>query len=87
MSGGGSSDLNRALVPLRDRTIETLRHEGYDGEPEIEQRLEMRYFGQNYHREIAIVPHAPISAERFPVRLSRRSTHDYEAVLRVPPAR
>ena len=57
--------LNRALIPLREQTIATLEHEGYAGEPEIEQRLEMRYFGQNYHREIVFVAHAPISEIEF----------------------
>jgi N-methylhydantoinase A len=57
--------LNDALVPLRQRTIATLRREGFSGDPQVEQRLEMRYYGQNYHREVAIVPHAPISAADF----------------------
>lgn len=62
--------LNEVLAPLRERTIATLRHEGYAGEPEIEQRLEMRYYGQNYHREIPIVSHAPISAADFSAALA-----------------
>jgi N-methylhydantoinase A len=57
--------LNRALGPLREQTLKTLREEGYTGEPEIEQRLEMRYFGQNYHREITIAPHARIGDAEF----------------------
>src|SRR4029079_8033779 len=39
--------LTRALVPQREQTITTLQREGFSGEPEVEQRLEMRYFGQN----------------------------------------
>jgi N-methylhydantoinase A len=61
--------LNRALVPLREQTVATLRREGHSGEPEIEQRLEMRYFGQNYHREIAIASNAVIDDEEFAVAL------------------
>ena len=57
--------LNRALVPLRKQTITTLQREGFSGEPEVEQRLEMRYFGQNYHREIPVASHAPIDDEDF----------------------
>ena len=57
--------LNRALVPRREQTIATLQREGYSGEPEVEQRLEMRYFGQNYHREIPIVGSVPIGNNEF----------------------
>jgi N-methylhydantoinase A len=57
--------LNRALVPLREQTVTTLRHEGYLGEPEVEQRLEMRYLGQNYHRDVPIVSDAPVSVDEF----------------------
>jgi N-methylhydantoinase A len=57
--------LNDALVPLRQRTVDTLRREGFEGEPVVLQQLEMRYYGQNYHREVAIVPHAPISQADF----------------------
>ena len=52
--------LNGALVPLRVRAVDTLRRDGYDGTPQIEQRLEMRYLGQNYHRDILIAPEAPL---------------------------
>jgi N-methylhydantoinase A len=57
--------LNRALLPLREQTVATLRREGHSGEPEFEQRLEMRYFGQNYHREIAIASNAVVGDEEF----------------------
>jgi N-methylhydantoinase A len=57
--------LNDALIPLRERTLATLRREGFAGEPEIEQRLEMRYYGQNYHREILISSAAPIAEADF----------------------
>ena len=57
--------LNRALVPLREQTITTLQREGFSGEPEVEESLEMRYFGQNYHREIRVASHAPIDHEDF----------------------
>ena len=61
------------------RTIATLRREGFKGEPEIEQRLEMRYFGQNYHREIPLASQRAdtcradfaAAAERVPRRLRR----------------
>ena len=59
---GWVEKLNVALMPLRERTLATLEREGFKGEPEVEQRLEMRYFGQNYHREIAFASHAPIDA-------------------------
>jgi N-methylhydantoinase A len=59
------SRINDALVPLRARTLDTLRREGFRGEPDVEQRLEMRYYGQNYHREIMITPVAPIEAADF----------------------
>jgi N-methylhydantoinase A len=62
--------LNEALVPLRERTVETLRREGFAGEPEVEQLLEMRFFGQNYHREIPIVSHAPVDAADFAAALA-----------------
>jgi N-methylhydantoinase A len=55
--------LNEALMPLHERTLQTLEREGFEGEPEVEQRLEMRYFGQNYHREIVFASHAPVTAE------------------------
>jgi N-methylhydantoinase A len=55
--------LNEALVPLRKRTVATLRREGFKGEPEVEQRLEMRFYGQNYHREIPIASGAPIDMQ------------------------
>ena len=50
----GLDAVNSALQPLRERTTAALRREGFEGEPAIEQKLEMRYFGQNYHREIAL---------------------------------
>jgi N-methylhydantoinase A len=57
--------VNRALLPLRERTSAALRREGFAGEPGIEQKLEMRYFGQNYHREIALEDEAPLTAEAW----------------------
>jgi N-methylhydantoinase A len=72
-----SEHLNRALMPLRERTVATLHQEGYVGEPEIEQRLEMRYFGQNYHREISIGEQAPMSPDDFRAALAAFHT-DYE---------
>ena len=65
------SRLNAALVPLRQRTIEALRRDGYTGEPEIEQKLEMRYLGQNYHRDIVIAPEAPLDAAAFDDAIER----------------
>jgi N-methylhydantoinase A len=61
--------LNAALVSLRERTVATLRREGFSGEAEVEQRLEMRFLGQNYHREIAIAPHAPVGDGDFAAAL------------------
>jgi N-methylhydantoinase A len=66
--------LNAALVPLRERTLATLRREGFAAEPEVEQRLEMRFLGQNYHREIAIAPQAPIDGRDF--RSALTAFHD-----------
>ncbi len=66
-------------MPLRERTIATLRREGFEGEPEIEQRLEMRYFGQNYHREIPIASHAPIDATKISPQRSQAFHADYVA--------
>jgi len=57
--------VNERLVPLRERALAMLRREGFKGEPEIEQRLEMRFFGQNYHREIKVASNAPLSKQDF----------------------
>ena len=46
--------LNDALGPLRERAAQTLRREGFTGIPRVDQRLEMRYLGQNYDREIPL---------------------------------
>jgi N-methylhydantoinase A len=40
-----------------------LRREGFAGEAAIEQKLELRYFGQNYHREIALDDEAPLTPD------------------------
>jgi N-methylhydantoinase A len=70
--------INDALMPLRERTLANLRREGYEGEPVVEQRLEMRYFGQNYHREILISSTAPLAQEDFEAAID--AFHgDYEA--------
>lgn len=57
--------LNDTLVPLRARALAALKREGFKGEPEVEQKLEMRFFGQNYHREITINSDAPLSEKAF----------------------
>ncbi len=57
--------LNETLIPLRERALATLEREGYKGEPDIEQKLEMRFLGQNYHREITISSSAPITGDAF----------------------
>ena len=62
--------LNETLVPLRERALAMLKREGFKGEPEIEQRLEMRFFGQNYHREIKMNPEAPITKEDLAAALA-----------------
>ena len=56
----GLERLNAALAPLRARTLELLEREGHRGEPIVEQKLEMRYFGQNHHREIEIGDACPL---------------------------
>jgi N-methylhydantoinase A len=61
--------INTALVPLRERTLATLRREGFLAEPEVEQLFEMRFLGQNYHREVSIVSHAPIDRRDFDAAL------------------
>ena len=62
---GAVARLNETLVPLRERALATLKREGFKGEPEIEQRLEMRFFGQNYHREIKVTQNAPLTKDDF----------------------
>jgi N-methylhydantoinase A len=62
--------VNAALVPLQERTLATLRREGFAADPEVEQRLEMRFLGQNYHREVSIVSHAPIDGRDFAAALA-----------------
>lgn len=57
--------INESLVPLRERALQTLKREGFKGEPQIEQKLEMRFLGQNYHREIKMASTAPITEEGF----------------------
>jgi N-methylhydantoinase A len=57
--------LNEALIPLRERTVATLVREGFRGQPTVEQRLEMRYYGQNYHREILVSSEIPLTAGDF----------------------
>ena len=66
---GAVARLNDTLVPLRERALTTLRREGFTGEPEIEQKLEMRFFGQNYNREITITSKAPITQKDFAAAL------------------
>ena len=61
----GRETLNRSLEPLRQRAVTALAREGYEGEPVVEQRLEMRYFGQNHHREILIAPEAPLDQAQY----------------------
>ena len=63
--------LNEKLGPLRERAIETLLREGFKGTPEVDQRLEMRYLGQNYHRETALAVHAPITDSDFDAAVQR----------------
>jgi N-methylhydantoinase A len=62
--------VNAALVPLRERTLSTLRREGFMAEPDVEQFFEMRFFGQNYHREVSIVSHAPVDQRDFDAALA-----------------
>jgi N-methylhydantoinase A len=58
---GGCATLNTALMPLRERTLAALQREGFSGTPRVEVKLEMRYFGQNHYREIAVEHELPLS--------------------------
>ena len=80
-----AATVNGALVPLRAARLETLRREGFAGEPEVEQRLEMRYFGQNYHREILVAGRPPFDGRR-PARGDRGLPRGLRGVLRLPAA-
>ena len=71
--------LNNALVPLRERTLATLSREGFTGEPEVEQRFEMRYFGQNYHREVVFSSNAPIDQSDFDAAAVEAFNADYKS--------
>jgi N-methylhydantoinase A len=70
--------LNERLVALRERATETLRREGYRGEPMIDQRLEMRYFGQNYHREVVLAGEVPLDEDDFDAAV-KAFNDDYRA--------
>ena len=66
-----------ALAPLRARAVETLGREGATGAPVVEQRLEMRYYGQNHHREIPIAGSLPFTDDDL--RAAVQAFHaDYE---------
>jgi len=54
--------LTDTLQALQDDAIATLRREGFSREPRIERHLEMRYLGQNYHRDVAIHTEPPMTA-------------------------
>jgi N-methylhydantoinase A len=70
--------LNAALTPLRERALATLRREGFAASPHLEHRLEMRYYGQNYHREVLLETAFPLTAGD--VRAAIEAFHaDYEA--------
>jgi N-methylhydantoinase A len=42
--------------------LDQLRREGYDGEPEIERSISMRYWGQNYEQDVPM-PAGPVTPE------------------------
>jgi N-methylhydantoinase A len=67
-----------ALRSLNARTLETLRREGGGAEPRVEHRLEMRYLGQNHHREIAIRPGLPFTVADLEEAISAFH-RDYDA--------
>ena len=54
------AQVNAALGPLRARVIDAVRGEGGTGEARISQHVEMRYYGQNYHREIELSSSFPL---------------------------
>jgi N-methylhydantoinase A len=43
-------------------SLDQLRREGYDGEPEIERSVSMRYWGQNYEQDVPMPP-GPVTPE------------------------
>jgi N-methylhydantoinase A len=45
-----------------DASLDQLRREGYDGEPEIERSVSMRYWGQNYEQDVPMPP-GPVTPE------------------------
>jgi N-methylhydantoinase A len=53
--------LTRTLQSLQEDAVATLRREGFQREPRLERYLEMRYLGQNYHREIPIDTELPMT--------------------------
>jgi N-methylhydantoinase A len=61
----GRERLNASLAPLRERTLASLEREGFRGTPRVEVKLEMRYFGQNHNREIAVTADLPLSEDAF----------------------
>ena len=58
-----ASQINTALAPLRDRVVEALAREGGTHEPTLRQHLEIRYYGQNYHREIELASSFPLTPD------------------------
>ena len=59
-------DLNKAnkvLSELRGQCLRDIRREGPTKECSIIQKIEMRYFGQNYHREILLKIQGKITEE------------------------
>ena len=66
--------INSRLVPVRVRCLEGLRAEGDADASNVEVRLEMRYYGQNYHREIVVAPELPLSDDDL-----RRAVLDFHA--------
>ena len=74
----GLERLNAALAPLRVRTLRLLQREGNRGKPLIEQKLEMRYFGQNHHREIEIGDTCPLDQLTYAAALESFHTDHRE---------
>ncbi|MEA2167231.1 MAG: N-methylhydantoinase, partial [Solirubrobacteraceae bacterium] len=75
---GTTAIVDAALARLHARTLETLRREGGSADPDMDHRLEMRYLGQNHHREIAIPPTLPFT--RADLEAATEAFHrDYDA--------
>jgi N-methylhydantoinase A len=46
--------VDRQFARIAERAVAELRQEGFDGEPELQRSINMRYLGQNYEHEVVI---------------------------------